>query len=283
MSKKALGRGLAALIPDSRLEELEQESYYIPVHQISSYAGQPRKFFHDKNLEELAQSIKNHGVIQPLIVTRTPEGYQLIAGERRLRAAKLAGLTEVPAIIAPIAEDKKLEVSLIENIQREDLNLIEEALAYQSMQDELGLTQEEIAQRVGKDRSTVANLLRLLKLPVQIKQYLAEGQISMGHARALLALGSTHKQLQVCQRIISHQMSVRETEKYIQRLERPARPKPSPDAFFQDLEERLKQALSTKVKITHTAPSRGKISIEFYSAEELEHIIQIIMRGKSHY
>jgi ParB family chromosome partitioning protein len=280
VAKQALGRGLQALIPDSRLEELEQEAHFIPIEQISSYPGQPRKFFHQDRIEGLAQSISQHGIIQPLVVTRTPAGYQLIAGERRLRAAKAAGLKEIPAIITSVAEEKRLELSLIENIQREDLNPLEEAMAYNSMMEELGLTQEEVAQRVGKERSTIANTLRLLKLPAEIKQYLVDEQLSMGHARAILSLNNISQQLKACHHIIKKELSVRETERYIQQLlhPTPAKTPPQVDAATANLEERLKRRLSTQVKISRSKKARGKISIEFYSVEDLERITNLILQ-----
>jgi len=285
--KNALGKGLEALIPDSRLEELERHNQYIPVEQISSYDLQPRQFFKEAALEELAASIRQHGIIQPLVVTRIPEGYQLIAGERRLRAAKLAGLREVPAIITNIAKEQQLEVSLIENIQREDLNPVEEAVAYQNMQDRLGLTQEEISQRVGKERSTVANFMRLLKLPSEIKQCLIEGQLTMGHARAMLALNSKQQQLEVCQRIIQRQLSVRDAERLVQRQEQPPKPKPATEIWLQEAEDKLKRALATKVKIclqqqkSKSSPKKGKIEIEFYSEDELGRLMEILTYRRS--
>jgi ParB family chromosome partitioning protein len=280
VAKQALGKGLEALIPDSRLEELEREARFIPVEQISSFPGQPRKFFHPDKIGELSKSISQHGIIQPVLVTRTPEGYQLIAGERRLKAAKAAGLKEIPAVITSIAEDKRLELSLIENIQRENLNPVEEALAYKSMMDDLGLTQDEVAQRVGKERSTVANTLRLLKLPAEIKQSLVDQQLSMGHARALLALNSTRQQLAACQYITKKALSVRDTEKYVHKLLHPAPAKKPPrsDAVIDDLGERLKRKLGTQVKISRSKDYKGKITIEFYSAEDLERITNLILQ-----
>ncbi len=281
MAKQALGKGLQALIPDSRLQELEQENRFIPVDQISSYSRQPRKFFHQDKIKELAQSISRHGIIQPLLVTKTAEGYQLIAGERRLRAAKFAGLLEVPAIIISATEDSKLELSLIENIQREDLNPIEEAMAYNSMVEELELTQEEVAQRVGRERSTISNTIRLLKLPPEVRQYLVDEQLSMGHARALLSLKGAGQQCRVGQHIIKKGLSVREVENMVQKLLRPPgkKTKPQPNVIITDLQERLKKKLSTKVTITQAKKSTGKISIEFYSAEELERITNLILLG----
>lgn len=289
MIKNALGKGLGALIPDSRLEELERHNQYIPVEQISSYDLQPRQFFNEAALEELSASIRQHGIIQPLVVTRVPEGYQLIAGERRLRAAKLAGLREVPAIITNIAKERQLEVSLIENIQREDLNPVEEAVAYQNMQDRLGLTQEEISQRVGKERSTVANFMRLLKLPSEIKQCLIDGQLTMGHARAVLALSSKPRQLEVCQRIIQRQLSVREAERLVQRQGQPPKPKPASEVWLQEAEDKLKRALSTKVSLcfqpqkSKSSPRKGRIQIEFYSEDELGRLMEILLsKGDLH-
>jgi ParB family chromosome partitioning protein len=280
VAKQVLGKGLQALIPDSRLEELEREARYIPIAQISSFPGQPRKFFKQDKLENLAKSISQHGIIQPVLVTKSKGGeYQLIAGERRLKAAKEAGLLEIPAVITSIAEDKRLELSLIENIQRENLNPIEEALAYKSMLDDLGLTQEEIAQRISKERSTVTNSLRLLKLPAEIKQDLIDQKISMGHARAVLALNNTGQQLKACRYVTQKGLSVRETEKYVQKCLHPAPQKnlPQPDVQIADLENKLKKSMATKVKISLNKAYKGKISIEFYSAEDLERITNMLL------
>ncbi len=279
MAKQALGKGLQALIPDSRVQELEQENRFVPVDQISSYSRQPRKFFQQDKIEELAQSVSRHGIIQPLLVTKTVDGYQLIAGERRLRAAKFAGLQEVPVIIISATEESKLELSLIENIQREDLNPIEEAMAYNSMVEELNLTQEEVAQRVGRERSTITNTIRLLKLPPDIKQHVVDEQLSMGHARALLSLKNSGQQCKISQHIIKKGLSVRDTEKLVQKQLQPTAPKSKSkrDVVITDLEERLKKRLSTKVTITQTKNSKGKISVEFYSVEELERIINLIL------
>lgn len=281
MAKQALGKGLKALIPDSRLQELEQNTRFMPVEQISSYPEQPRKFFHQGKIRELTQSILRYGIIQPLVVTKTAEGYQLVAGERRLRAAKAAGLREVPVVINSVTDDNKLEISLIENIQREDLNPIEEALAYNSLIEGLGLTQEEVAKRVGKERSTITNTVRLLKLPAVIKQYVIDEQLSMGQARALLSLNNAGKQVTAGKYIMNKGLSVRETEKYVQKLLHPPLPKsPSkPDANLTYLEEKLKQKLATQVKINSSKDYKGKITLEFYSAEDLERITNFILFG----
>ncbi len=279
MAKKALGKGLGALIPDSRLKELEHETYFIPVEEISSFSRQPRKFFQQDKIKELAQSIIRHGIIQPLLVCKKDDGYELIAGERRLRAAKEAGLKEVPAIISNISADKRLEVSIIENIQRENLNPIEEAMAYNSMIDDLNLSQEEVAERVGRQRSTITNTLRLLKLPAEIKQYVVNEEISMGHARALLSLKTSSQQITACQYVIKKGSSVRDTEKYVQKLQQPKvsnKNLPENNAFMADLEDKLKRKFSTKVKINQNRQKKGRISIEFYSTEDLDRIINLM-------
>jgi len=286
MAKNALGKGLQALIPDSRLEELEQEIRFIPVESIYPQASQPRKLFNSKELEELAQSIKQHGIIQPLIVTQGADGgYELVAGERRLRAAKLAGLAEVPVVVITADENQKLELSLIENIQREDLNPIEEAMAYRELIERLGLTQEEVALRVGKDRSTVANALRLLGLPGEIKNLLLERKISAGHARALLGLPNKAAQLRLCRQVVAQGLSVRETEEEVRRLRRLEGSRPKSEAYtppwVREVEGLLRERLATKVKLIPVTASRGRVIIEYYSLDELERFLEVIKAGTS--
>jgi len=212
--KKALGRGLSALIPQKGETPATAGSLAeIPLDRISANPYQPRKVFNEQALDDLARSVREHGIVQPLVVTRAGDRFRLIAGERRFRAAQRAGLSSVPAVIKDLQkEGDALQIALIENIQREDLNPIEEANAYHQLHDEFGLTQEEISKRVGKERSTVANFLRLLKLPEAVRQRLASGQLSMGHARALLSLDSAKKQEALADRIVKNSLNVRQTE-----------------------------------------------------------------------
>jgi ParB family chromosome partitioning protein len=271
-SKKVLGRGLGALIPQKTQESAPAASGLLEVRidQIAPNPYQPRKTFNDATIDELARSIREHGIVQPLLVTRSGERYRLIAGERRFRAAVKAGLATVPVVVKErMKEGDALQIALIENIQREDLNPIEEAMAYQQLHQEFGLTQEEIARRVGKDRSTVANFLRLIKLPDSVKQLLAGGQLSMGHARALLAVDSAKRQEQLAQRVVRRGLNVRQTEI----LASPAAPKPrkrepEKDVFTRDAEEKLTHTLKTRVEIARRSRG-GSIVIRFSSEDEL--------------
>src|SRR6266849_1323910 len=252
--KKVLGRGLGALIPQrGDVDPLRDGLAQIPITQITPNPYQPRKAFNEASIEELARSVREHGIVQPIVVTRTSDShYRLIAGERRLRAAQRAGLQTVPAVIKELLkEGDSLQIALIENIQREDLNPIEEATAYHQLHQEFGLTQEEISRRVGKERSTVANFLRLLKLPESVKKLLASGQLSMGHARALLALESAKKQEQLADRVVRRNLNVRQTEMMASEssaktVEKKDKEK---DVFTRDAEEKLQRALRTKVEI----------------------------------
>jgi ParB family chromosome partitioning protein len=253
----------------------------LPVELISPNPYQPRKTFDDAAIRELSESVRSHGIVQPLLVTRNGEKYQLIAGERRFRAAKLAGLTTVPAIVKdPIVGLGALEIALIENIQREDLNPIEEAMAYRQLHDEFGLTQEEVAKRVGKERSTVANSLRLLRLPDKVKVLVASTQLSMGHARALLALQGAKQQEELAEKIVRDDLSVRQTEALVA----PPPPKPKKkeeqkDVFTRDAEERLQRSLRTKVEIRRKRRG-GTIQIGFSSEDELIRLFENLTGGK---
>lgn len=267
--KKVLGRGLGALIPQKSETALTAGLAHIPIEKISPNPYQPRTTFHEESIEELARSVREHGIVQPLVVTRAGDRYRLIAGERRYRAAQRAGLRTVPAIVKEmIHEGDALQIALIENIQREDLNPIEEAGAYHQLHEEFGLTQEEISQRVGKERSTVANFLRLLKLPEAVKKFLASGQLSMGHARALLALDSKKKQEELAERVVRRGLSVRQTELLASgAMPRPKKEKPK-DVFTRDAEERLTRALRTRVEIDRKRRG-GVIRIRFAGEEDL--------------
>lgn len=269
--KKVLGRGLGALIPQ-RSEASAAGLAQIPLEQISPNPYQPRKNFNDVSIEELARSVREHGIVQPIVVTRSGDHrYRLIAGERRLRAAERAGLHSIPAIIKELSQNgDALQIALIENIQREDLNPIEEAAAYHQLHQEFGLTQEEISRRVGKERSTVANFLRLLKLPDAVKKFLASGQLSMGHARALLAVDSARKQEQLAERVVKRNLNVRQTEVLASNTSaRPAQKRERPkDVFTRDAEDKLMRSLRTKVEIDRRRRG-GVIHIRFASEDDL--------------
>ncbi|HUP45495.1 MAG TPA: ParB/RepB/Spo0J family partition protein [Thermoanaerobaculia bacterium] len=267
--KKVLGRGLGALIPQ-KSEAAPPGLAHIPLEQISPNPYQPRKAFNEASIEELARSVREHGIVQPLVVTRAGDRYKLIAGERRFRAAQRAGLRTVPAVIKELVQEgDALQIALIENIQREDLNPMEEATAYHQLNEEFGLTQEEISRRVGKERSTVANFLRLLRLPEAVKKLLASGQLSMGHARALLAVDSARKQEQLAERVVKKGLSVRQTEMLAaDRSARSSKKEKEKDVFTRDAEERLTRALRTKVDIDRKRRG-GVIHIRFSSEDDL--------------
>lgn len=281
MQKQALGKGLGALIPDlSTLDDKERKALgisEIELDKIIPNEYQPRKFFDDEKLKELAASIKEQGVIQPVIVHRTGGGYQLIAGERRWRASRIAGLKTIPALVKEATKRELLEMALIENIQREDLNPLEAAEAYKRLQDEFKLTQEDLARRVGKERSTVTNFLRLLNLPREVKQELATGALSMGHAKALLSLERVRDQVQAATMIVRKGLSVREAEALATRLKNPSKEKKARQSHeLKSVEEKLKKTLGTKVTIAPKAKG-GRIVIEYYSAEELDRILEKII------
>ncbi|MBQ6834824.1 MAG: ParB/RepB/Spo0J family partition protein [Lachnospiraceae bacterium] len=249
---------------------------------IEPNSSQPRKQFDEESLQELAASIKEYGVLQPLLVKEKDGHYEIIAGERRWRAAKLAGLTEVPALIREYDKQKTMEVALIENIQRTDLNPIEEALAYQRLIREFDLTQEEIASRVSKNRATITNSMRLLKLDERVQQMLVEGQISSGHARALLGLEDGESQYQAAKKIMQENLSVRDVEKLVKMMSRPKKEKkeqetgPDINLIYRQLEDKLKTIMGTKVIINRKDKNKGRIEIEYYSQEELERLIELM-------
>jgi ParB family chromosome partitioning protein len=280
MQKQALGKGLGALIPDlSTLDDKAKKELgilEIELDRIVPNEYQPRKVFLDDKLRELAASIKEQGVIQPVIVHRAGGGYQLIAGERRWRASRLAGLKTIPALVKEASKRELLEMALIENIQREDLNPLEAAEAYKRLQDEFKLTQDELARRVGKERSTVTNFLRILHLPREVKQDLNAGALSMGHAKALLSLERSRDQIQAAALIVKKGLSVREAEAIANRLKNPSKEKkPRQDQGLKAVEEKLKKSLGTKVSIASKSKG-GRIVIEYYSAEELDRILEKI-------
>ncbi len=284
--KRGLGRGLEALIPPASSPkpaspEVQAMAIEIPIDQISANPHQPRQSMDQEKLQELANSITEHGLIQPLIVTQRSVGYQLIAGERRWRASKLAGLTAVPVIIKETSPQQMLELALVENIQRADLNPLEEAEAYAQLMSEFGLTQEAVAERVGKSRTAVANTVRLLNLPKEIKKCLVDGTISEGHARALLSLKRERDQLKALEAIISRGLNVRQTEaivKQLQEEDKPPKPKrPSLTPQDKHLLSRFESRLGTKVELNRTDGDAGKITIHFYSQEELQAIFEAIL------
>lgn len=275
--RKALGRGLSALIPEAQSVIEDEVGYFAcPVELIDPNPLQPRKDFSPSELEEMARSVKEMGVITPLLVSKHGERYQLIAGERRLRAAKMAGIERVPVVVREVSPVESLEMAVVENIHRKDLNPIEEAEAYQKLLDELEITQEALAQRVGKDRATIANLLRLLKLPRPIQKDLIEGRISMGHARALAGVNGEQMQLALRDLVIKRGLSVRDLEKLI-RTRTAAKSKrrteaASIDNYLRSLADELKRTLGTKVEIKRRGKA-GKVIIHFYSDEELERLL----------
>jgi len=272
--KTALGKGLDALIPDKGDNMVNLE-----INRILPGKQQPRRVFHEGALKELSVSIKERGVLQPIIVSRTGDGtFNLIAGERRWRAAMLAGLKKIPALIKNVASKDALEIALIENIQREDLNPIETAEAFNRLQQDFHMTQEGLAEKVGKERATVANYLRLLKLPDEIKDMLYNGTLSMGHARALLSIEGRLNQAEAARKIIKKGLSVREAERLAKKPSRPMQAAGDNDPQIQHLEERLKKSLGTKVRLIQKNKKSGRIEIEYYSLEELDRLLDILMQ-----
>jgi ParB family chromosome partitioning protein len=284
--RKALGRGLNALLPPHPGSSTERSLLEIPIDSIVPGKHQPRTSFHPERLGELVQSIKSNGIVQPVIVRKAGSQYQLIAGERRWRAARMAGLRTIPAVIRDVSEYKTLELALIENIQREDLNPIEEATAYASLIEEFQLTQDEVAQRVGKDRSSIANYLRLLKLPVDIKEKIMNQELTMGHARALTSLDRSKEQQEMAGRIISEHLNVRQTEDLIRRwkldgkkgTKATAAPKKQ-DPNVRAAEQKLQEKLGTKVMI-HQSGDKGKIEIYFHDQDDLIRIFDLIVENR---
>jgi ParB family chromosome partitioning protein len=280
---RGLGKGLGALLPEIELECPNATPSEIDINAISPNPYQPRHDFSDEKLTELAESIKHHGIIQPLVVRQVEGKLQLIAGERRLRAAKLAGLTVVPVVVKELSEQNMMEVAIVENIQRENLNPIEEAEAYRRLMNEFYLTQDDIAKKVGKSRPAIANILRLLNLPVEVQTDLANGTLTMGHARALLALKTTQEQKTIWNQVQLQQLSVRETEELIKKLNdspnvsretklvKAEHVKRDPNVLV--IEEELQQTLGTKVTIKEKGET-GKIEIDYYSTDDFERICE---------
>lgn len=295
---RGLGKGLDALIPsgisenplskekvkqDKSSEKVTGETL-VNITKVEPNREQPRKNFDEDALEELAESIKQFGLLQPILVQDRKTYYEIIAGERRWRAAKKAGLKEVPVIIKNLTEQEIVEISLIENIQREDLNPIEEAQAYKRLLTEFNLKQDEVAERVAKSRTAVTNSMRLLKLCDDVQQMIIDGMISTGHARALIPIEDAEQQYQIAQRIFDEKLSVRDVEKLIKNIGKPSKIKKailtdkSLEAVYQDIEENLKQKLSTKVSITSKGNGAGKIEIEFYSHDDLEKLMDLLSK-----
>ncbi|MGB9456583.1 MAG: ParB/RepB/Spo0J family partition protein [Bryobacteraceae bacterium] len=290
--RKALGRGLGALLPTRPtlqpvppLAPTQEAALSIPIDSIDPNPLQPRRVFQSERLSELAQSIRTNGIIQPLVVRRSGERYQLVAGERRWRAAKLAGSQSVPAVIRDIPDDRLLEITLVENIQREDLNPIETAVAFDRLGRELLLNPDQIGQRTGKDRTTIINFLRLLQLPADIQQLVSERRLSAGHARCLCSLPSIELQREVAEKAVAQGWSVRQTERTTQRMLEGRKPKhldeletdPNVKAAIQELE----RVLGTKVRIVEKAKQKGRIEIEYYSPEDLDRIYTVIVSPPS--
>ncbi|MCX7926903.1 MAG: ParB/RepB/Spo0J family partition protein [Candidatus Omnitrophica bacterium] len=280
MERKALGKGISALIPPADAQQ-SQKIIFLPLNRIKPNPYQPREDFDPQAMEELVQSIREKGIIQPILVRPKGDDYELIAGERRYRAAAILQLKEIPTIVKDVDDRDSLEIALIENLQRKELNPIEEAKAYQFLIEKFSLTQEEVAEVLGKARATVANVLRLLKLPLEIQEEIKNGRISYAHGRALLEISDLNLQRKILQEIISKSLSVRELENII-KLRRPfsvkvksSRLVKTSDPYIAVLEEQLQQALATRVKIVKKK-KRGTITIEFYSNEELERIVSKI-------
>lgn len=290
MASKGLGKGLDSMIPPKRTARAQAQDsaanknanksgeVILKINDVEPNKNQPRRTFNEDSLIELSESIKQHGIVQPLVVAKQKDYYEIIAGERRWRAAKIAGLKEVPVIIKDYSPQEIMEVALIENIQREDLNPIEEAKAYKNLIDEYNLKQDQVAEKVSKSRTAITNALRLLKLDDRVQEMLINENISSGHARALLGLDDAEKQYNIATQIFDEKLSVRETEKLVKQINRPEQP-PKPkkelknDFVYRDIEEKLKEKIGTKVKINRKTEDKGKIEIEYYSPEELEKIL----------
>ena len=299
IKKKGLGKGLDSLIPDNKsmksvtsektVESKEDAAaksgvQVMKINEVEPNRDQPRKNFDEDALLELSDSIKQFGVLQPLLVRKRKDYYEIIAGERRWRAAKLAGVKEVPVIEKEYTDQEILEIGLIENIQRENLNPIEEAIAYKRLLEEFNLKQDEVAERVSKSRTAVTNSMRLLKLSDKVQQMIIDDMISTGHARALLAIDDPELQCTLANKIFDEKLSVRETEKLVKEIKNPKKPKekkPVANSFiYQDLEEKMKSVFGTKVSIASKGKGKGKIEIEYYSDDELEHLFDMMMSIK---
>lgn len=279
-TRRALGRGLRALIPES--EASRDNVRPIPLDQVDRNPDQPRRYFDEEQLNELTESIRIHGVLEPIIVRPVEGRYEVVVGERRWRAAQLAGLTTIPAVVRPLSDREAMEIALVENLQREDLNPIEEAEAYKRLMAEFGMTQEEVAERVGKKRSTIANRLRLLELDEELVVEVETGRLSAGHAKALLGVASRARRLELARRAIEEDWSVRALEEAVRKEQersggtrKTARREEVRDPHLQDVEERLKRSLGTKVRVVQRG-SRGRIEIEYYNEEDRERLLELL-------
>lgn len=290
---KGLGKGLDSLIPANVLDSVEvkqvkekaqEPDSIVDINMVEPNREQPRKYFDEDALLELAESIKNVGLLQPILVQDRETYYEIIAGERRWRACRLAGLKEIPVIIRKFTEQEIVEISIIENIQREDLNPIEEAMAYKRLLDEFNLKQDEVAEKVSKNRTTITNSLRLLKLCDDVQQMVIDGKLSTGHARAIISIEDPNEQTLLAEKIFDEKMSVRDVEKYIKNLNKPAKPQKRTNEslalVYSNLEEELKQIFGTKVSISskNEEEGSGKLEIEFYNHDDLDRIIEIIKK-----
>ena len=291
--KTGLGRGLNTLIPSAPVKDTESEKILkkeeqikseimVPILKVEPNPNQPRRQFDDDSLQELADSVKQYGILQPLIVKKHDKFYEIIAGERRWRAAKLAGLKEVPVLIRDYAENEIVEIALIENIQREDLNPIEEALAYQQLIKDYRLKQDEVAEKVAKSRTAITNSLRLLKLDERVQEMVIEGKLSSGHARAIISIEDKEKQYMVAQKIFDEKLNVRDVEKLVKNIDKLDKPveksKPENDFVYRDFEEKLKKIMGTQVVIKNKNNNKGKIEIQYYSQAELERIYDMLKK-----
>ena len=294
VKKKGLGKGLDSLIPEKSNKPLAKEPaeekresesgsgiQMMKINMVEPNRDQPRKKFDEDAILELADSIKQFGVLQPLLVRKNKDYYEIIAGERRWRAAKQAGVKEVPVIVKEYTEQEIVEIGLIENIQRENLNPIEEAMAFKRLLEEFNLKQDEVAERVSKSRTAVTNSMRLLKLDERVQQMIIDDMISTGHARALLAIDDKDEQYNLANRIFDEKLSVRETEKLVKEIKNPKKPKEKKavenEFVYKDLENRMKEVMGTKVSIASKSNGKGKIEIEYYSEKELERMFEMIM------
>lgn len=277
--KQSLGKGLGAMFPDLLTDTSNRPAYFTcGIEALVPNRFQPRRTFRDAEQRQLVQSIRQNGIVQPILVRRSDEGYEIIAGERRWRAAQEAGLSEVPVIVREATDRDLAEVSLIENLQREDLDPIEEANAYQTLMETFGLSQEEVSSRVGRERSTVANTVRLLKLPGEVRQAIVDRKISAGHGRALLALDTAGEQRRALVQVLKNRLSVRQTEALVQRAKRPVSPNTArrKDPYVQDLERTLSRTVKSPVKI-HQGRKKGYIQILFQNTEELNRLSRLLL------
>ncbi|ERI90519.1 putative stage 0 sporulation protein J [Clostridiales bacterium oral taxon 876 str. F0540] len=278
MNKKfGLGKGLGALIPEEEITSTDNEILKISINLIKANENQPRKTFDEEKIESLSESIKEHGVVQPIVLRKENDTYVIVAGERRWRAAKLAGLKEIPAVVMELTDKQVLEISLIENIQREDLNPIEEATAYKKLINDFQFTQEELGKRIGKSRTAVTNCLRLLNLDSRVQEYLIDEVVSEGHGRALLAIEDKDLQYRVAQTIIDEGLNVRDTEKLIRNLGKvkPEKKEKENNIYYNDIKDKLENYFGTKVSLVNKK-NKGKIEIEYYSEDDLQRILDIL-------